>query len=430
MEHNRFFELSSHVARLVLGSFTTLVLGTLVVHPAYADYTKDNSLAGVVYTETNIPITNGNSILGYRRDANGKLTPLPGSPYLTNGAGISSDINSGPRVFDTDQNIIVNREHTLLFAVNSGSSTIAVFHIHPDGSLSPVKGSPFYSGGVDPVSLGLAGDFLYVAHRNIDPQNPPNDAVGVLPNYTAFKVKPNGSLVPIPKSTVEVPVGTTPSQALISPDQKLVFGADQFGGVLRSFKILPDGRLLEASTSPLPIPASEFTGTDARVVVVGLRTHPTLPLLYASFPSISRLAVYSYDRETGALTFIKTVANTNAGTPCWIFVNKTGKVLYTANPGNNTLSVFSLADPTTPVQIQNLTLSGQGGPFQIGLDEATESFLEAVTQRNSDSIPLEEGNGIHTLKVNPIDGTLTEVDSSPLLIPGTNGSRPQGIAPL
>jgi hypothetical protein len=39
--------------------------------------------------------------------------------------------------------VIVNRDHTLLFAVNGGSDTIAVFHINGDGTLTPVDGSPF-----------------------------------------------------------------------------------------------------------------------------------------------------------------------------------------------------------------------------------------------------------------------------------------------
>ena len=48
-----------------------------------------------------------------------------------------------PGPFDSDQNLIENASGTLLFAVNSGSNTIAVFHIQSDGSLAPVHGSPF-----------------------------------------------------------------------------------------------------------------------------------------------------------------------------------------------------------------------------------------------------------------------------------------------
>jgi hypothetical protein len=56
-----------------------------------------------------------------------------------------------------------------LFAVNSGSDTIAVFHIQGNGALTPVEGSPFPSGGNDPVSLGLNGNTLFVVTCSLGP---------------------------------------------------------------------------------------------------------------------------------------------------------------------------------------------------------------------------------------------------------------------
>jgi 6-phosphogluconolactonase (cycloisomerase 2 family) len=117
----------------------------------------DQAPSGVVYVESNIGTPGGNSIFAFRRDSQGNLTPLPGSPFLTGGTGIfDASLKLGP--FDSDQNVIVNPEHTLVFAVNSGSNTIAVFHIRSDGRLSAVEGSPFASGGINPVSVGLKND--------------------------------------------------------------------------------------------------------------------------------------------------------------------------------------------------------------------------------------------------------------------------------
>ena len=95
--------------------------------------------------------TRGNSnSLAFRRDHDGNLTPLSGSPFLTGGTGVvDPSLKLGP--FDSDQNIISNARAHVLFAVNSGSNSITVFHIRPDGSLSPVEGSPFPSGGQNPV---------------------------------------------------------------------------------------------------------------------------------------------------------------------------------------------------------------------------------------------------------------------------------------
>src|SRR5207237_3219622 len=125
--------------------------------------------------------------------------------------------------FDSDQNVIVNPSHTLLFAVNGGSDTIAVFSINDDGSLTPVKGSPFPSGGSNPVSVGLARDeVLCVVNQDQDPGHPGR----YLPNYTSFRVTNEGRLIPIPWSTFFVDAGSSPSQALVSPDGGVLLGAE------------------------------------------------------------------------------------------------------------------------------------------------------------------------------------------------------------
>lgn len=408
---------------LITGFIVAVLIGAFQNSSAYA---YRPPLTSIVYTETNIPTKNGNSILGFLRGVNGNLTPLPTSPFPAGGEGIAADpMFSSLPVFSSDQNIIVNSEHTRLFAVNSGSNTIAVFDIDPDGSLSPVPGSPFPSGGVNPVSVGLANDFLFVVNKNRDPQNPSQEASNSLPNYTVFRITPRGRLIPVPGSTVWLPQGSDPTQALVSLDKQLLFGADQFAGVLRSFRILPQGRLLQSTNSPLPLPPSEFSGSGRPPFPLGLQVHPRQPILYVGFVTINRVGVYNYNPTTGALNFLKTVPNSGLA-PCWIIVNRAGTRLYTANSVDNSLSVYDLVDPTTPVQIQKVTLKGVGSATQLTLDE-TESFLHVVARRNSPNTV--EGNGLHVLKVNR-DGTLNEVDSSPLSLPSVENSFSQGIAVL
>jgi hypothetical protein len=200
---------------------------------------EDLAPSGVVYVESNIGTPGGNSIFAFRRDSQGNLTPLPGSPFLTGGTGIFDlSLKLGP--FDSDQNVIANPEHTMLFAVNSGSNSIAVFNIATDGSLSPVEGSPFPSGGVNPVSVGLKNNILTVVNKDEDPNQ---DGSVSPPNYTTFRVTPEGKLIPIPYSTVPVAPGSSPSQALTMPTAPLVFSTDFLGGLLESFVIERTGRL-------------------------------------------------------------------------------------------------------------------------------------------------------------------------------------------
>lgn len=160
---------------------------------------------GVVYIESNIGHVPGqNSILAFRRDTAGHLTRI--GEFLTGGTGVhpieSNFFNLAETLgpYDSDQSLILNQEGTRLFAVNSGSDTIAVFDVRNDGNLVPVKGSPFSSGGVNPVSVGLAGDgdILVVVNKDYDLSRPGFDPALRAPNYTTFRVNPNGKLIPHP----------------------------------------------------------------------------------------------------------------------------------------------------------------------------------------------------------------------------------------
>ncbi|WP_334738322.1 lactonase family protein [Nostoc sp.] len=420
---NRYLSI---ICFLLVGFTATLLMsGFLFQAEAQRPYFRN-----IVYTESNIPTRNGNTILAFEQDANGKLTPLPNSPFPTGGAGIAdptfTTLGGALLIADNDQNVIVNPEHTRLFAVNSGSNTIAVFDIKKDGTLSPVYGSPFPSGGINPESLGLANDVLYVINRNLDRNNPTQDAKASQPNYTGFRVTYTGQLVPIPKSTVSVPNGSNPTQALISQDKRILFGAEFIGGSLRSFKILPSGRLKESPNSPQSLPASEFPPSSPPALLLGLQVHPKLPILYVGFVTINKVGVYNYNSFTGELTFVKAVP-TSGKAPCWLVTNREGTRLYTANTADNSVSVYDLRDATTPKEIQKVVLKGNGSATQLTLN-SNESFLQVVTRRNSpDKL---KGNGINIFKVNPTDGTLSEEDTSPLPIPSVNGSFPQGIVSL
>jgi len=373
--------------------------------------------ASVVYVESNDP--GGNAIFAFERHADGSLTPLPGSPFPTGGLGITPTFALGP--FDSDQEVIINQKHTLLFAVNGGSDTIAVFRINPDGSLRAVYGSPFPSGGSSPVSVGLSGDdVLCVVNQDQDPGHPGL----VLPNYTSFQVSDRGRLTPIPRSTFSVDAGSSPSQALISPDGGLLFGADFLGGLLRTFRIANNGRLVPAAAQPLP--PAEFAGTGAPPNPLGLAVHPTERLLYVDFVTISRIGVYRYT-EKGDLRFLRSVADSGVA-PCWALVNKAGTRLYASNTGDSSISVYDIGrDPTEPVEIQKVALRTTGSCFQFALDPSGR-FLHVVTQQASMTQDV-TANGLNVLSV-AHDGTLTEVPSSPTHLPVPNLVRPQGVAAL
>jgi 6-phosphogluconolactonase (cycloisomerase 2 family) len=397
----------------IAAMFALLASGELAPREASAQSQKAKN---IVYVESNDP--NGNAIFAFSRANDGSLTPLPGSPFPAGGTGITPTFALGP--FDSDQEIIVNPSQTMLFAVNGGSDTIAVFGINKDGSLTPVNGSPFPSGGSNPVSVGLTGNILCVVNKDEDPDHP-----GLfLPNYTSFRVTGQGQLIPIPNSTVDDDLGSDPSQALPSPDGNLLFGDDFLGGLLRTFRIQSNGRLSPLDAQALP--PAEFAGSGAPPLPLGLAVHPTQPLLYVGFVTINRIGIYSY-KKSGALNFLRTVPDSGNGV-CWLTMNKQATRLYASNTGDPSVSVYDLTvDPSEPIEIQKVTMNTKGGGYQFALD-SSEKFLHVVIQQNSANATVTD-NALHVFSVGS-DGKLTEVPSSPTVLPVPNLVRPQGVAAL
>lgn len=396
----------------------------------------------VLYVESNHLTPGMNSILGYTRAADGSLTPLPGSPFLTGGKGHNNPTAGllGPN--DLDQPMVASTDKKRLYAVNAGSNTIAVFNIAANGTLTAVAGSPFPSGGRNPVSVEIAGNRLYVVNKNEDADQLPN---GDLPNYTGFTIESDGRLTPIANSTIPVIKGGSPTQVLASRDSKLIFGADFFApavqpgiGSLRSFRVNADGTLTQAPGSPLALPAGPVPPPP---LPLGLYLHPTQNILYAGFVTRNQLGVYTYDGVTGALTFARAVPNSGKEI-CWVRTNASGSRLYTVNNIDASVSFYDNANPLQPVERQKLVLKELGPmflndrgadsflqvtstPFQPALDP-TERFIYVVSQRsNATNAAVTEGNKLHILAI-AADGTVSQ-PGAPLNLPVPPSARPMGL---
>ena len=389
---------------------------SMAVFPSEARPDDETPPPGVVYVESNVAAAPGNQILGYRRDALGRLTPLPGSPYSAGGAGISPTFNLGP--YDSDSEIITNEDRTRLFATNGGSDSIAVFRFRENGALVPIAGSPFPSGGSNPVGLTLSGDKLVVVNQDNDPGHPGR----YLPSYSTLRMAENGSLRPIRGASFTLDLGSNPTQAYATPQNpRHVFGCDFLGGVLRSFEVMDSGLLRQVDAQPLP--PDEFGLSGAPPFPLGVWSHPKARILYVGFVTINRLGVYRYD-DRGHFRFLRSVPN-SGNAICWLRTNKEGTRLYTSNTADPSLSVYDISgDPSQPVEIQKIMLAGQSNVYQITLDP-TEKWLYAVTQRNSADLPA-SANALHVLRIMQ-NGTLTEVPTSPTALPVPASSRPQGV---
>jgi 6-phosphogluconolactonase (cycloisomerase 2 family) len=389
-------------------------------HPADAAVT-DKSYDGTIYIESNQAKTDRNSVLAFRY-RRGSLRPLNVREYPTGGSGSHDLSNAG--VLDAEQQVVTNADHTLLFAPNAGSDTVAVFHIAPDGTLTPVDGSPFPSLGPAPASVGVSGDELFVANKAQDGTRPLETTPA---SYATFHIANDGRLTPI-GSPVTVPPRSSPTQTYVPPHTGHLMIATEESGPFRAFRIGAGGRLRQAAGSPLKLDRRVFLPgkPHGNVWPQGLIAHPKLPLIYAGVANIRKLVVYRYG-ATGRLSYVSSQVNRGTYLPCWTQVNRAGTRLYTGNAGSQNISVFDISrDPRHPRQIQRVTLHGLGLPWNFQI-EPSGRYLFIINMRAVSDIPPGRGNTLHSFEIGR-DGRLKELAASPVPIPVPLNTNPWGMA--
>jgi hypothetical protein len=396
---------------------------------------------GIVYIESNDPAAN--SIIGFQRAADGSLSSRATRTFKTGDLGITAgpDQRLGP--LDSDQNLVMSADQTLLYAVNSGGNTISVFQIGGDG-LQQVPGSPFDSGGQNPVSIGIARGVVHVVNKAA--------SGAVTPNYALLAAR-GAALQAIPGTTLEADIGASPSIAYITPDQRFMFGTRFLDGArpmsapvgqIDAFRVEDDGRLTPVDGAPYALPP-DTSGIEPPPPPVALNmvAHPKRSILYVGFPTRNQIGVYTYDPSCGTLTFVRTVPNSGKAV-CWFLINAEASQMYTVNSVSGTLSVYDLSKPLEPVETSAIQLKQamSGPPFidAMGMKQTVTSqpfefafdreqkHLYVVSQRATTNADDPTGNYLHTLSI-ATDGTLSEpgdpIDLRDVAVPPA--ARPQGV---
>src|SRR5436190_3001741 len=189
-----------------------------------------SDVVGHVYVNDNS--AGANTIAAFDRHADGTLTPLHGSPFATDGAGTGTGIGSQGA-------LQITSDGKYLLAVDAGSNQISALRINSDGELAPVGGGSVSSGGIEPVSIAVLGNLVYVANAGSGGSN-----------YTGFKLNPGGHLRPLSGSTVPLPDGSSPGDVLFNGDGSKLVGTRVGTSLIDSFTVGTDGRLTAAPGSP------------------------------------------------------------------------------------------------------------------------------------------------------------------------------------
>ncbi|HJQ49143.1 MAG TPA: beta-propeller fold lactonase family protein [Gaiellaceae bacterium] len=374
-----------------IAALLVLAVAAAVVVTGGASASSASRVVGHVYVNDNTaPV---NTVAGFDRHADGSLTAMHGSPFAIGGAGTGQpDASQG--------SLQLSDDGRYLLAVDAGSNEISVVRIKPDGSLEPA-GASVASGGVDPVSIGVHGDLVYVA--NAGPGSNAGDT-----NYTGFRLNPGGQLRPISGSTYVLPNDSKPGQVLFSGDGTRAAGTRIATSLIDSFTVGRDGRLTPAPGSPYDAQAfsppqgfgqlgSEFNPTDPSELFV---SDAHVASGAAAFPGL----VSSFtDAADGTLTPVGAPVANDGGAACWIEISHDGKFLFVVNTASASISSYSIGAGGTLTFLQSTGKGQIGGGAEdarISPDGSTlwvvESGTNAVTGFTVDGgtlTPLTEAAG-------------------------------------
>jgi 6-phosphogluconolactonase len=356
---------------------------------ASASTASTSPVVGYTYLDGNTAAAN--TIDGFARHADGSVTPLPGSPFAAGGTGLGTGLASQGAIQATP-------DGRYLLAADAGSNQISVLRITAGGVPVPV-GQPVSSGGIKPVSVAVSPTGLvYVANSGQGGSG-----------YSGFRLHFDGSLSPIPGSTVTVPDSSGLGDVFFNAFGNHLIGTRTGTSQIDSFVVLPGGRLLAAKGSP-------FTGQG--LGQLGAEFSPANPsqLFVSNAHNGAGLGTVSAYRDSlfGQLSSIGSSPYADGQTaPCWVEISHNGMYLFVTNTGSGNISSYAINPEGSLTLIGTTGIKGGGADIDERLSpDGKYLFID--------------GSGNHSLSVFAVSGgTLTEVASSPTPLPA--GGSPAGV---
>jgi 6-phosphogluconolactonase len=373
------------------GSLLTATIG-LLGPAAAASASPAAPVVGYTYIDGNTGTAN--TVDGFARHADGSVTPLPGSPFTIGGAGLGAGLASQGAIQATS-------DGRYLLAVDAGSSQISVLRVTA-GGVPVLVGHPVPSGGTTPVSVAIsASGLVYVANAGAGGSG-----------YSGFRLHPDGSLIPIPGSTVAVPDGSGLGDVFFNAIGDHLVGTRTGTSQIDSFVVLPDGHLLAAQGSPFP---GQGLGQ------LGAEFSPARPsqLFVSNAHNGAGLGTVSAYRDGwfGRLSPVGSSPYPDEQTaPCWVEISHDGKYLFTVNTGSASISSYAINPGGSLTLIGSTPITGGGADIDARLSPDGKTLSV-------------DGSGNHILSVFAVHGgQLTELPGSPTPLPA--GGAPAGIVSI
>lgn len=337
--------------------------------PAQASQLNPAHTTQAVFVQTNDPA--GNSIVAFRRNADGTLTLA--ASYRTGGnGGRTSGSPAGP--LSSQGSLVLDPAAGLLFAVNAGSDSVSVFGVNGDRlDLRQVVSS----GGPFPASIAVSGSLAYVLDT------------GLAGDVHGYRIA-NGELNPISGSTRSLGLNNTNPPFFLSSPAEVGFTP---GGAQLVVTTKNNGLVDVFSVNPAGLLAGQPTKDPVAGVPFAFTFDPAGPLTLVNAGD-SSLGTFTVNAD-GTLTTVGAPVSDSQIAGCWIAAAR--GFSYVANTGSGTISQYSIDSSGTVTLINpraatgidgasDMTVTG-GGAFLY--DQASlSSSVNAYSLSSSGSLTL------------------------------------------
>ncbi len=340
-----------------------------------------------VFVQTNDPA--GNAIAVFDRGHDGRLAFA--GVFPTGGKGARA-VGAPSDPLASQNSLVYDRSHQLLFSVNAGSDSISVFTVDGD-DLELTQVVP--SGGPFPASIGVHRDLAYVLDTGLEGY------------VSGFRID-DDHLEPLAGSTRSLGLAntnppfflTSPAQVGFTPDGKQLVVTTKSANTIDVYAVQKDGALsiqpVRNPEAPLPFPFV-FDGED-RLVVANA--------------GASSVATFSIGRD-GALTARGGPVSDGQAAACWMVPAR--GFLYVANTGSNDVSQFrvdddgnvTVVDATAAAGVPGATdmATANGGRFLYVLSGTTSTIyayevLDGGTLRFLESVAVPGGQNMEGVAAN------------------------------
>ncbi len=309
-------------------------------------------------------------------DATGFLTPVLGSPFYSGGG--ADDISVSP-------------DNAFVFVSNNSANTISVFSLNQStGAITQVAGSPFAT-GAGPLGLQCTpdGKWLFVA----------NSTAATLSVYAINQVTGALTLTGAPYAATASTNGV-----LITPNELFVFSIALSSAVVQTWAFNSTTGALSAplSTTLAGIPGALLPSNNSLFLLATINTGTTI-------------AVYAINQTTGALTAVAGSPFPAGTTPYGIAMANDMSFVLVTDTSTNLVQVFYFNPGTGQLIPTGTPITTSASPSGIVL--SPDNKYAFLASSGSPQLP------VLALQVVLPSGFLTQILGSPF----TSGAGPTGI---